>query len=1169
MKKTLFTLLALALLSSGARAETVKVTMNGTSPTMTLADKTTGEAVETGDPEGRTYTFSAAPGTYVLTAYAKDATTISGTIELQVNSGAPEGGESDADTQEFSVLTCTIAALNGGWVMDEDYTVTVDVVTREGQPVVQTLGWSTVEGRRTFLAFNGNSFYAAFIPNEAHQEEGYMTAYRSNTLTGGINVLETIHKGADYTLELPADAELFVGTKTAHYIPYNEVQPVSTVTEGDVKRVTYHLTDYQVYNYRTWREGQLTQGGYFTMRADPELRPQIGFTAADYEAFGPLTVKHDVAWNGGYETGDIFVNINERGHLRLDVGQTYDARALRSWQLTDTQTNNYFIEPDFHYTVVGLDGQPCEGVIEIDNADTTTDPWSTIKAVGKGTVLVLVTYDAIGLNYYESGKTERHNYMGGQYWGAIWPENTAVYVVSVGEQEASLDANMVINEAYNEDTKKMAGKYVDAEHDVFYYLDTDEGYRYTFMPTGVSTVEMARPTIGERMATYTGFGDEGVTKNDDGSYTLLLKEGRQIVRLTDAEGRAAYQVLTAKTCHREIINASRPGSHIYQPGDHLKVQYTGLRHPANKMSGIYNMSAYVTYNGTPNGTSLILSPNQYTFGSAASAQAVTIDIPADYDVEQDGAELVMDDGVIQVNGYGDPIGNHRYTSRTSGRSPNFTAVAHKTYFGAIPEVRLQLQPVRYFTVRPVADVEGASFTISPAATDNGDGTFTATYGDYLLTASAPGYRCQRTAFTIADDAEGDQVVSVTMTPATLPATWDGQTLTEPQTDDEDIYQISTGAELAWFSQHVNDGQAYRSRAVLTADIDLGDYDWTPIGGAKKQTAYQGQFDGQGHTVSGLYIDRPSETHQALFGMLMGRPNMYNDDDQNVATVSRVTVEGTVRCRQYAAGVVAYQDNYNTVDRCVNRATVVATEGFAGGVSAFHNEYTSTTSNSYNEATITTPTTGGGVVGRNFITSRVTNVFSTGEVVCPKSAGACVGGGYTKEYVTNAFSTYAYDVTESNTLVTPEQMAGGEVAWLLGEAFGQRLGEDLHPVLDGPRVFKVLYTIAPSAEDPSSADGNLESPTDSLFTNGPLPTQLQEGYIATWHTEDGTVVTEVTSDTTLYVVLAVDGISLPQSTAQPSAVYDLQGRRTSMLQRGLVIIRHEDGTASKHVLRSAK
>lgn len=121
--------------------------------------------------------------------------------------------------------------------------------------------------------------------------------------------------------------------------------------------------------------------------------------------------------------------------------------------------------------------------------------------------------------------------MGGEFWGAIWPQNTGVYVVTVGEGESAVVPNMLINEDYNAGLSKMAGKYVDAEHDVFYYLDTEEGAYYTFTPEGVESITIAYPIIGEQSASYAGFGTEGVTKNDDGSYTLLLKEGRQIVRM--------------------------------------------------------------------------------------------------------------------------------------------------------------------------------------------------------------------------------------------------------------------------------------------------------------------------------------------------------------------------------------------------------------------------------------------------------------------------------------------------------------------------------------------------------------------------------------------------------------------------------------------------------------
>lgn len=472
-------------------------------------------------------------------------------------------------------------------------------------------------------------------------------------------------------IRVPADAELAIGIKKAHYVDFTIVDPVSVTTEGDVKTYTYALSETQTYNYRTWRPGGITQAG-------KDIPAE--FTDESYKAYGQHTINHDPQSNKGYETGNIFVNINPQGHLRLNVGDEFWAHAMRSWQLTDTPVNNYFIEPDFHYTVIDTDGKPSTGVIEIDNADTHTSPWSRIKAVGNGTAIVLVTYDAISMP---------DSWMGGSLWGAIWPENTAAYVVTVGQNATDIDPNMVINAEYNTDTKKLAGKYVDAEHDIFYYLDSEQAATYTFTPRGVDRVTIAYPTIGQHMATYSGFGDDGVTANADGSYTLLLRQGRNIVRLADANNNAVYQVLTAKPCHREIVNLTREGSTSFQPGDEVQIQYSGLYHPANKLAGIYNMSAYVTYNGNPNGTSLILGSGQYTFGSAASAQAIKLTIPEDFDTKQT-SQYVLDQGVIQVNGYGDPIGNHRNIDHLIGRQPNFTAQAHKTYFGAIPAISIPI-----------------------------------------------------------------------------------------------------------------------------------------------------------------------------------------------------------------------------------------------------------------------------------------------------------------------------------------------------------------------------------------------------------------------------------------------------------------------------------------------
>ena len=1095
MKKLFLSLAAMMLCCMSVRPADVIVKMNSTSPWMSLVDKATGNTVAVGEAENQTYTFDAPGGVYVLSAYAKDSTTINGTIELNIREDL-----SPDSIQEFVVLTNTVYATNKNedktsWEVDKDYTITVDVSSREGERMVVEMGNSITAGRKTFLALNGNSYYVSLVPSEERQAQGYMTNDRSGTLTGGITISGAIPMGGDYIVTLPADAEVFIGKKFSHFTNFTKVEPSKAEVDGNSKKVYYRLADNQVYNFRTWKPGGLTQGGYFTMDIDGGENSYLKFSESHYEAFGPKTIKHDVNWNGGYETGNILVNINERGHLQLGIGDTYNALPMRSWQLTDTQTNNYFLEPDFHYAVIDLNGNPSTDVIEIDNAHTTTEPWSTIKAVGKGTAIVLVTYDAIALNYYKyntkADSLTKTNYMGGEYWGAIWPENTAAYVVTVGDNATAMQPNMFINEDYNEGALKTAGKYVDAEHDVFYYLDTEEGATYTFTPTGVDKIEIAYPTIGEQMATYHGFGTEGVSKNDDGSYTLLLKEGRQIIKMTDATGNSIYQVLTAKPCHREITNASREGSTVFQPGDKIKIQYSGLHHPANKLAGIYNMSAYVTYNNIPNGSSLILGAGQYTFGSVPSAQAVTIDIPADYDTSA-STELVMDQGVIQVNGFGDPIGAHRDINKNLGRSPNFTAIAHKTYFGQLPEVRIPISPVKKFVLNLKANVDSVTYTITTEGDTlrpDADGVYAATYGTYIIKASKSGYRCYRTTLTIGDDAEGEQTCIIEMVKAGENG-WDGITLTEPKYEN-DVYQISNGAELAWFAAKVNGGD-YKVSAKLVDDIDLCGHDWTPIGGEKSNKAYQGTFEGDGHIVEGLYINN-TKTYQALFG--------YTQNSH----ISGVTVEGEVHAKQYVAGVVAFMGAKSYVDRCVNKAMVSGTSSYVGGVTGSVSQATSELTNSYNLGDIAGTSSCGGVAGYNHKNAIIENAFNLG-VVTGNKVAACIGGTATKDKVKNVFATQEYDIVEGQTTVTNEQMLSGEVAYLLGEAFGQQIGAHTHPVLGGARVYKVTYTTSLSEE------------TDSLYTNGTLP-QLEgvDGHQTIWKTSpDGEEVTEITADSTLYV-----------------------------------------------------
>ena len=97
-----------------------------------------------------------------------------------------------------------------------------------------------------------------------------------------------------------------------------------------------------------------------------------------------------------------------------------------------------------------------------------------------------------------------------------------------------------------------------------------------------------------------------------------------------------------------------------------------------------------------------------------------------------------------------------------------------------------------------------------------------------------------------------------------------------QREQEDgVYQISTGAELYWFENEVNVNKKVDINAVLTADINLAGYSWTPIG--TSGAIYMGSFDGQGHTISNLYQNDIG--YSGIFG-------------QAGARISSLTVEGT-------------------------------------------------------------------------------------------------------------------------------------------------------------------------------------------------------------------------------------------------------------------------------------
>ena len=86
---------------------------------------------------------------------------------------------------------------------------------------------------------------------------------------------------------------------------------------------------------------------------------------------------------------------------------------------------------------------------------------------------------------------------------------------------------------------------------------------------------------------------------------------------------------------------------------------------------------------------------------------------------------------------------------------------------------------------------------------------------------------------------------------------------------DDKYTIRTAEELANFAQLVNSNNSFSGKTLkLTADIDLGGNEWTPIGGSA--CPFRGTFDGNSFGITGLKVTNNSENGFAgLFGDVQG------------------------------------------------------------------------------------------------------------------------------------------------------------------------------------------------------------------------------------------------------------------------------------------------------------
>ncbi|MDD6447100.1 MAG: GLUG motif-containing protein [Ruminococcus sp.] len=276
------------------------------------------------------------------------------------------------------------------------------------------------------------------------------------------------------------------------------------------------------------------------------------------------------------------------------------------------------------------------------------------------------------------------------------------------------------------------------------------------------------------------------------------------------------------------------------------------------------------------------------------------------------------------------------------------------------------------------------------------------------------------------------IISSVLPSFTVKTSAAGITATTPNKDGNGVYQIGTAAELYWFADKVNnDNENYGSaKAVLTADIvvntgvlkadgtlNSGTFtDWTPIGNYDNK--YIGTFDGQGHTISGLYFNDTNANYVGLFGCL--------GTDGEIKNVG--VIDSYFRGYSYVGGVCG-ENNSGTITGCYNTGTVSSSYNYAGGVCGVNRN---TITGCYNTGSVNGRSRVGGVSGWNG-TNNTTNTSGTMtgcyNIGAVSSSNGFVGGvcGYNYTTITGCYTNKG-DVCGYNsggTVTNCEKYTGNE------------------------------------------------------------------------------------------------------------------------------------------------
>lgn len=251
-------------------------------------------------------------------------------------------------------------------------------------------------------------------------------------------------------------------------------------------------------------------------------------------------------------------------------------------------------------------------------------------------------------------------------------------------------------------------------------------------------------------------------------------------------------------------------------------------------------------------------------------------------------------------------------------------------------------------------------------------------------------------------------------------TWDGFTITVPSKSGT-TYTVASCANLAWLAQQVNAGTTFSGYTfTVVSDLNLNNKSWTPIG-ISFSTTFKGTFNGEGYTISNLYISGSwSYSYWGLFGYISSPAILENIVLSGASVSSYNTVSGLV-------GYTQGTSSSSTVEilNCSVSGTITNNSwNPCGGLVGDADSYTTIQNCSFS-GSVSGDSQTGGLVGLINSTLSFSNNYSTGSVT---------GNQYTGGFAGTVSAAATFQGCYSTASVTPVgDYAGGFVGYLSGNA----------------------------------------------------------------------------------------------------------------------------------------